>query len=44
MRRANRMTSVISTMITDMKMQAMRSREAGLGVSAERAIGTLVSV
>lgn len=39
------MTSVvISAMITDMKMQAVRSREAGLGVSAERAIVTLVSV
>lgn len=35
---------VISAVITDMKMQAARSREAGLRVSAERAIATLVSV
>lgn len=35
---------LIGAMITDMKMQAARSREAGLGVSAERAIATFVSV
>lgn len=35
---------IISAVITDTKTQAARAREAGLGVSAERAIATLVSV
>lgn len=39
------MTWVVTrAVITDTKMQAVRAREAGLGVSAERAIATLVSV